>query len=243
MTTPFFSIIIPTYNSAKTLSTCLDSLIDQTFQNFEIIILDGKSSDDTISISLHYTGVFKNIRLISEKDKGIYYAMNKGIEMSNGRWLYFLGSDDYLLNNSTLEKIIEFGDLDNFDFVYGDVLSPEYGDHYDGDFDQQKILNKNICHQALFVRRDLFHRLGKFNTRYKQLADYDFNLRAIFNNKIRKKHIELTIAYYAPGGSSSVKTDEKFVKDKDYLVLKYGFRTYNWTHRIRLLKNLLKKTF
>ncbi len=104
MDIPLVSIIIPTYNSAKTLSKCLDSLVNQTFQNFEVIILDGKSSDDTVSISLRYTDIFKNIRLISERDKGIYHAMNKGIEMAKGEWLYFLGSDDYILENSTLEK-------------------------------------------------------------------------------------------------------------------------------------------
>jgi hypothetical protein len=154
-----------------------------------------------------------------------------------------LGSDDYILENSTLQSLIELGDLDNFDFIYGNVFSPEYGDNYDGYFDQKKILSKNICHQALFVRRDLFYRLGKFNRRYKQLADYDFNLRTMFNNKVRKNHINLTIAYYAPAGSSSIKTDHKFLRDKDYLVLKYGFGSFNWLQRIRLLKNLLKKKF
>lgn len=240
MNIPLVSIVIPTYNSAKTLSACLDSLVSQTYKDFEIIILDGKSSDGTISISLRYTDLFQNIRLISERDKGIYHAMNKGIEMAKGEWLYFLGSDDYILENSTLEKLVKLGDLDNFDFVYGNVLSPEYGDNYDGYFDDQKILNKNICHQAIFVRKKLFRRLGKFNIRYKQLADYDFNLKVLFNKKVRKRYIDLKIAYYAPAGSSSVETDEKFLKDKDYLILKYGFASFTWPQRIRLLKNILK---
>jgi glycosyltransferase involved in cell wall biosynthesis len=243
MENPLFSIIIPSFNSGKTISSCLDSLVKQSFSNFEVIILDGGSADDTITISLGYTGILRNIRLISEKDRGIYDAMNKGIDMAKGEWMYFLGTDDYLINDRVLENLTTIGDLENNDFVYGNVSSPEYGENYDGPFDQQKILNQNICHQAIFTRKSLFSRLGKFKRKYQQLADYDFNLHAIFNSKVRKKHVDLMIAYYAPAGSSSIRTDEKFIRDKSYLLLKYGFTSFTWTQRIQLCKQIFKQKF
>ena len=243
MKAPFFSIIIPTYNSAKTIASSFESIINQSFTNFEVIVIDGKSSDETLSISQSYCESFRNFKIISEKDNGIYQAMNKGIEMAKGEWLYFLGSDDYLIDNSVLENLIRLGNLESHDFVYGNVLSPEYGENYDGEFDQKKILNRNICHQALFVRKKLFYQLGKFNIRYRQLADYDFNLRSIFNKKVRKKHVNMRIAYYAPAGSSSTKTDKKFIRDKNYLLLKYGFAYFNWPERIQLSKQIIKQVF
>src|SRR5258708_1387752 len=105
MDSPFFSIIIPTHNSAKKLSPCLESIISQSFQNFEIIIVDGASSDDTFSVVNHYREANSNIRWFSEKDRGIYDAMNKGTSVAQGEWIYFLGSDDRLYENDTLRKV------------------------------------------------------------------------------------------------------------------------------------------
>jgi glycosyltransferase involved in cell wall biosynthesis len=241
--TPFLSIIIPVYNAREKLQAAIGSIVSQTFTDYEVIIIDGLSTDGSIELIKSYEKEHNYIKYVSEADKGIYDAMNKGIDMAKGEWLYFLGSDDYILGNSTLEKFIELGDLERFDFVYGNVCSPEYGENYDGYFDIKKILSKNICHQAVFVQKKLFRRLGKFNTHYKQLADYDFNLRAMFNRKVRKKHIDLNIAYYSPAGSSSVNSDVKFIRDKDYLVLKYGFTHFDWPQRLRLTRNLLTKLF
>ena len=100
---PKVSIIIPTCNSAKTLSRCLDSVISQSFTDWEVLMKDGVSNDDTIIIASSYQD--SRIRIYSEPDKGIYDAMNKGIDKAQGEWLYFLGSDDWLLNNCVLEEI------------------------------------------------------------------------------------------------------------------------------------------
>jgi len=238
-----FSVIIPTYNSSDTISKCLESLVRQSYKNFEIIIVDGLSSDNTITLANLYKEKFTNIQFISGKDKGIYDAMNKGISLSNGEWLYFLGSDDYLLNNTVLEEITKQVNLNDYDYVYGNVVSPEYGEKYDGAFDKRKIISQNICHQALFIRKKLLQRFGKFNTRYKLLADYNFNLRCMFDRKVRKKYVDLMIAYYAPAGSSSKKTDILFLKDKDWLLLKYGFSFFSWRERIHLFRHHLKQIY
>jgi glycosyltransferase involved in cell wall biosynthesis len=240
---PFFSIIVPTYNSSNTISKCLDSLTGQSYEDFEIIIIDACSSDNTLYLVKNYKEKYANIRFISEKDDGIYDAMNKGAQLSTGEWLYFLGSNDYLINNKVLEELTKRVNMDEYEFVYGNVSSPEYGDKYDGAFDREKIMNHNICHQALFVRRSLFNRFGGLNARYKLLADYDFNLHCMFDNSVRKKYVDLTIAYYSPGGVSSRSTDELFIQNKNWLVLKYGFSSFSWGQRINLLRQHFKQVF
>src|SRR5215216_6167566 len=119
---PLLSIIIPTYNSEKTLSCCLQSVLNQTFKDFEILIIDGLSSDNTINVIKGYNN--SKIRVYSEKDKGIYDAMNKGIEKSAGEWLYFLGSDDQFFNEYVLEAIFQGNKdiLKHSDYVYGNVI-------------------------------------------------------------------------------------------------------------------------
>jgi len=97
---PFFSIIIPTYNSSATISVALNSIIKQSYQNFEVIIVDGLSNDNTISIISQFQD--DRIKIFSEKDKGVYDAMNKGINYANGKWIYFMGSDDYFYDNTIL---------------------------------------------------------------------------------------------------------------------------------------------
>ena len=92
MTSPLFSIIIPTFNAAKTLSASLESVINQSCQQFELLIVDGISTDDTLSVVKKYAALSANIKWVSEKDNGIYDAMNKSIKMAKGEWLFFLGS-------------------------------------------------------------------------------------------------------------------------------------------------------
>src|SRR5688572_7883253 len=100
-----FSIIIPTFNSSLTLRACLDSIAGQTFKNYEVIIMDGLSEDNTIQLANNYRSSLPNLRVISEKDYGIYDAMNKSIKIAKGSWLYFMGSDDFFYDRGVLENI------------------------------------------------------------------------------------------------------------------------------------------
>src|SRR5246127_4505724 len=100
---PSFSVIIPTYNSAKTISQSIQSVLRQSFTGYEVLIIDGASTDDTLAITSAFNS--ERIKTISEKDRGVYDAMNKGIKLAKGQWLYFLGSDDALYDDSVLEKI------------------------------------------------------------------------------------------------------------------------------------------
>ena len=219
MIAPLISIIIPTYNSVATLSVALDSIVNQTFKNWEVFIMDGASVDTTLEIATKYQEKFPHkIYMHSEKDSGIYDAMNKGIDLVNGEWLYFMGSDDSLYETTTLEKILKFLKPNNYDVIYGNVTSPRFGGVYDDEFTHSKLINKNICHQAIFLNKVVFKKIGNFNLKYKSHADWDHNIRWFFSTKISKKHANLIIANYADGGYSSLNEDLEF---KNYLKQNY----------------------
>ena len=156
---PFYSIIIPTYNSEQTISSCLESVLSQDFNDFELIIVDGSSSDQTISliniIIANKPGV--SCKVISEKDNGIYDAMNKGAKLARGRWLYFMGSDDELVNSEVLSEVQQhLVKTPAPEFFYGNVLLKSNGVRYAGRFDKRRLMIVNICHQAVFVSRETF---------------------------------------------------------------------------------------
>ena len=201
------SVIIPTYNSKETIERCLKSLIFQTYQNFEICIIDGGSSDKTIDKVINFRSHFKNIRIISESDKGTYDAMNKGIDIAQGDWVYFLGSDDEVYDENVFSDIFRADLEKNFGILYGnvhingDTSWAKDGQLYDGEFLIQKLLTRNICHQAIFYRRKLFNKLGKYNLRYPICADWELNLR--FFPKTKSKYLDRTIATFHGGGISS----------------------------------------
>lgn len=197
----FFSIVIPTYNSSQTLGECIKSLINQNYTNFEILIIDGLSNDKTLEIANSFND--NRIKIYSEKDSGIYDAMNKGIAKSIGEWLIFLGSDDSLHDNFVLNKINIALENENYDVLYGNVISPRFTGVYDGEFDNNKILTKNICHQAIFFRKSVFLKVGRFNTKYKAQADWDHNMRWFFSDQIRHKYFDIIVSNYSDGGFSS----------------------------------------
>lgn len=219
-----FSIIIPTYNSAQTLKRALESVLQQSYQNFEILILDGLSADETVKIAESYTD--SRIKIHSEKDAGVYDAMNKGIDKSVGEWLYFLGSDDVLYNDEVLLKVANFIHSVTADVVYGNVktvydLDPSLANEiYDGKFYTGKLFVQNFCHQSIFYKKTLVTKVGYYNLSYPILADYDYNLRAWKVGKF--KFINLIVAEFAYGGLSA-NADLSFRNDFKNNLVKYYF--------------------
>lgn len=213
---PFFSIIVATFNSASTIRNLLDTLVKQTNKDFELVIVDNLSSDDTLPIVKSYN--IENIKIISEQDKGIYDAINKGIKASCGRWIYNIGSDDSFCNKDVLSTAKEYLTITTKDFVYGSVkfkgsgVGFTDGMIYDGKFYISKLLTRGISQQATFYRRELFEKIGYFNIRYKVAGDYEFALRA-FEAK-EDYYIPLTIANFSYGGTSTQNKDLLFIKDK-----------------------------
>ncbi|WP_298287527.1 glycosyltransferase family 2 protein [uncultured Lutibacter sp.] len=227
MTAPIISIIIPTYNSDKTLAIALDSVVQQTFKQWELVIMDGGSTDTTLPIIASYQQKFPTkILFQSKKDKGIYDAMNKGIQLAKGEWLYFMGSDDSLYESTTLEKVLTLKELNTHDVVYGNVKIigetgwAKDGDIYDGKFTLEKILNKNISHQAIFYRSNFIkEKIGSFNLNYVKSADWDFNLKCWSKTNFFYTH--KIIANFKAGGYSSNSIDYKLIDDFVFNILNY----------------------
>jgi glycosyltransferase involved in cell wall biosynthesis len=215
---PFFSIIIPTYNAASNIATALKSILHQTFTDFEILLMDGCSTDNTVEIANSCKDA--RIKICSEKDKGIYDAMNKGIEKAKGEWLYFLGSDDEVYNNAVLEKAsYKINSYTNApDLIYGNVWFKYAQQSYGGVFNTEKLLfENNICQQAIWYKKSLFNKVGTFNIKYKQLGDWDFNIRCFKNPLIHIEYIDEVIALYNErDGVSSTGYEIEFLREIPY---------------------------
>ena len=218
---PRLSIIIPTFNSAKTLSRCLDSVISQSFTDWEVLMMDGVSNDDTIIIASSYQD--SRIRIYSEPDKGIYDAMNKGIDKAQGEWLYFLGSDDWLYNSESFEDLFN-NDVDSYDVIYGDVEGAYYDIRQNGEWTWDR-LNYNRIHQAVLYKKSVFTKLGYYNLIYRVSADHDLNLKWRLNPSIRSMYFPLIIAHFCGGGTSAICIDRVWEKDYELNILRYGKKT------------------
>lgn len=232
------SIIIPTYNSAKTIKRCLDSIVAQTYKDYEVLVMDGVSKDDTILLAKSYND--PRIRIYSEPDKGIYDAMNKGILKSKGEWLYFLGSDDYLYAPDVLEKVS--AELDpKYKIVYGDVdatcLMPENMGEW-----RLEMIDYNRCHQAIFYHRSLFEKYGLYNTTYRLYADYMYNINCFWVYKVRTKYVNVVVAHYSDGGASSTGNDPQFYKDYSLISFRFCRKNCTINQRKELAWDVIRNT-
>ncbi|MDI9356853.1 MAG: glycosyltransferase family 2 protein [Chitinophagaceae bacterium] len=239
--TIFFSIIVPTFNTEKDIKKCMESLIYQDFNLFEIIIIDNCSEDNTLKELYFFAERFQQIKIFSEKDSGIYDAMNKGITKALGRWLLFLGSDDELDNNQVLKNVYEKIKDTNYDWVYGYSVIKETNKKFEKKKkDIYSLYTVNICHQSIFYTKTIFHKIGNYNTRYNLYADWDLNIRCMENTEISHSYINICISKYSMGGTSTKYkfTDKEFLKDKLYpFLLRYN-SSHNIFHYILLWKLL-----
>lgn len=206
----FFSIIIPVYNSASMLPGNLKSIATQSYPNYEIVFVDGGSSDETLKIIHDFKIANENIgtKLLSEPDKGIYDAMNKGLGLAEGKWLYFMGCDDRFFSPSVLTQVASEIAKEDLDLVYGNVEGAVSGTRYIYNT-VSKVLSIGIHHQSIFYRCSLFNELGKYDMRFKIASDYHFTLKVFLNDRYKTKYIDLNIAYYGEDGYSSRHFDYK----------------------------------
>lgn len=215
------TIITPVFNAEKDIEACLLSVAGQSYPDKEHLLVDGASTDGTLEIIKQYAEKYSHIKLISEKDDGIYDAMNKGIDLASGEWIYFLGCDDVFYDGKVLEDIFSLDATDSFDVVYGNVLWGDTGEIYDGKFSLLKLMNKNICQQALFYRKTLFARMGKFDLRYTLLADHVFNMKWFNGSTINQFYMDIIVAKYGISGRSTTIEDPLFFKNIDSILKEF----------------------
>lgn len=194
-----FSVIIPTRNSAKTISKSIQSVLSQSFTNYEILVIDGASKDDTISKVAAFNST--KIKTISESDQGVYDAMNKGIKLSKGQWLYFLGSDDALYDDAILSKISSLIQRHpESRIVFGDVFTSDNTIERFTDYGFIELLDRCICHQAIFYHHSLFNN-RQYSLQYDIASDWDFNMQ-VFTRENHPLYTPQLIARYNLEGLS-----------------------------------------
>lgn len=236
---PLLSIIIPTFNSASTIRETLESIVKQTYKNVEILVLDNISNDATCNIVDEYIIKYPYIKLHSEKDKGVYDAMNKGINVSKGDFLYFMGGDDVFYNNETLDLIFTTDNL-NYDFIYGNVLFKHSKKVHSGESNLTKLVDTQmgICHQAIFYKKRVFEMVGNYNLKYFVHADYDFNIRCFQNTEIKIKYVDIIVAIFNESGISGTHSNkDNFHTDLTYI---HVTKNYNIVDLYNENKNLRK---
>ena len=205
------SIITPTYNSEKTVSDTIESVISQNYPDLEYIVIDGSSTDKTTEIVEAYQNKI-NIKLISEPDKSIYDAMNKGINLATGDVIGILNSDDFYYDQNVLNKINEaFKSDPNIDAVYGDLVYVDKNNinkqtrFWKSTDYNEKNLNSgwSIPHPTFFVKRTVYEKLNKiFDTSLTLAADYELILRLLKIKKIKVKYLPEILVKMRDGGTS-----------------------------------------
>lgn len=238
---PLFSIIVPTLNVEAMIQPCFASIARQSFQDFEIVMVDGGSTDKTLEIASTFKPLLKS-RLVTHaaRDAGVYDAMNRGVGYSRGVWLFFLGADDRLHEVDTLAEVAAFvREHPASQIVYGDVVMRSNSGRNGGAFDLDRLLfERNICHQSIFYRREVFSTIGPYNLRYPIWADWDFNIRCFQNPALVTHHMDLVVADYDDTGGLSMKVDVELMKRLPVFIL--SARNREWGDRLkRLARHLI----
>ena len=214
------SIITPSYNSAKTICDTLDSVRNQTFQNIEHIVIDGLSPDGTATIVKQHAPA---AICLSEKDNGIYDAMNKGIRLATGDIIGILNSDDFYTDQNVIEKVTQLFETTGCDALYGDLV---YVDPQDtkrivrkwtaGELHVGKFLNGWMPpHPTFFVKRAIYEKYGLFNTSLKISADYELMLRFLYKHGISATYFPQCLVCMRTGGHSNASLRRRFDANKE----------------------------
>jgi glycosyltransferase involved in cell wall biosynthesis len=223
---PFITIITPTYNASFVIAACIESVAQQHYPYLEHWIIDGASTDNTLEIIASYADKYPHLHYHSEKDKGIYDAMNKGIDKARDEsWLLFLGADDILFPGC-FDNLFDEIDFHKVDLIYGKAKKGDliYGRPIDWhrlaeDFSGGINIHTYMYHAAILQRKEVFYKYGYYDISYSMSADNHFYIKLISNTRL-----QFTDRYIAECGSEGIGTkniDQKLLDDSPALALKY----------------------
>ena len=192
-----FSIITINYNNKEGLRKTIESVVGQSFRDFEYIIIDGGSTDGSIEVIKEYAG--KVDYWVSEPDKGIYHAMNKGVLQAHGEYLNFMNSGDEFYNNGVLQEVAP--SLDS-DIVVGKIVhgTEVWGFHKE-DITLMDLIRGTVLHQASFFRKELFDE-NRYDENYKIVSDWKFYIQTLIFNNVTFRNIRSIVCRFVPGGVS-----------------------------------------
>lgn len=218
---PKVSIITVCYNSAKTIEDTIQSVINQTYENIEYIIVDGLSTDNTIEIVNKYKD--KIATIVSEKDAGLYDAINKGIGLATGEIIANLNSDDFYIDNNVIKDVVTKMQETKSDTLYADL-------YYVDALDTNKVVRNWISgaykkgmffkgwmppHPTFFVRKSVYDNYGKFNLELKSAADYEIMLRFIHKHECSISYLTRVVVRMRVGGVSNVSIKNRLKANRE----------------------------
>ncbi len=200
------SIITVCFNSDKTIENTILSMLEQTYENVEYIIIDGKSTDGTLNIIKKYEN--RIVSIISEKDNGLYDAMNKGVKLATGDIVGILNSDDTFFNNEVLKNIANFHINNNIDASVGDIVQHRNGriirKYQSKSWVPEKLkIGFMPPHPSVFFKKELFEKAGYYRLDFIVGADYELITRFFLKNNFNYKYSGITTTSMARGGVSS----------------------------------------
>jgi glycosyltransferase involved in cell wall biosynthesis len=211
-----YSIVTVCYNAESVISKTIESVLNQSFKNYEYIIIDGQSNDQTLAIIKKYGAQISKV--ISEKDHGVYDAMNKALTYAKGEWIIFLNAGDEFPNPFVLEKV---STQLSGDITYG-TYKTLTGQRGKWQFHSYFFLTfRTICHQAIFYRNTVFKKIGGFDLQFKFLADFDHMLKAKVHKLKFHRLTEAIVKYQGGGMSVAPQNLEKSFNERLAILLKY----------------------
>lgn len=223
---PKVSVITVCYNAEEFIENAIYSVLNQSYENIEYIIIDGASKDNTVSIINKYRSVMACF--ISEPDKGMYEAMNKGIKAATGDILYFLNSDDVFYDEYVVENVVKvFQKNNNVELIYGPIIirDPTTNESFIKPHDyitKSYFIYNSICQQGIFYKASVFNKCGQFNDTYKIVGDYEWELRAFYKYNIKRKYYEGIIAIFRDGGMCNCdKFSDLHAKERTKVIKEY----------------------
>lgn len=216
---PKISIITATYNSAATIKDTLETVANQTYPNIEHIIVDGLSTDDTVAIAKAY-----NVTIISERDKGLYDAINKGIQASTGSIVGILNSDDFFPNSNCIQLVANAFEA-NVDAVYGNIafvhpsnLNKIVRQYNSAHFTPHKFKYGYMpAHPSFYATKACFEQYGYYHIDYIIAADYELLMRFMYTHNISTTYINHNLVYMRTGGVSNQNLKSRWVLNKEII--------------------------
>jgi glycosyltransferase involved in cell wall biosynthesis len=206
---PLISIITVCFNSDSTIKNTIDSVLYQTYPNIEYIIIDGKSTDNTIDIVKKYQDEISIF--LSEPDNGIYDAMNKGIDVATGDIIGILNSDDFYSDDRVIERIVEKFNDKNVDSVFANLIYVSSKNvnkvvrYFDSSQFKPDLFSYGLmpAHPTFFVKKSIYKKYGKFRTDLKNAADFDLMARFLYLNRVSYCYFDKVIVIMRMGGVST----------------------------------------
>lgn len=231
---PLLSIITVCYNAEKSIAATMETVLNQSYRNFEYLIIDGASTDNTLSIARQYPD--ERIRLLSEPDKGIYDAMNKAIAMAKGDWLYFMNAGDTFHDAQVLEDFFSKALPAETDLLYGQVLLKNHPSGVETVVQEPVQFSSfffkvGLCHQAVFTHASLFKKLGPYQTEYSSAADQEWFIR-YFKGGDHSLFIPRIVADYDSIGASYKKRISGIREYNHFAAIHFPWHIV-WLRRLR----------